>query len=65
MNPTFRAVFFTAVGITVFSFATSLYLAAQSNLSREQTQIFNTCNKLSMGGSLAVFGLLARRKLTS
>jgi uncharacterized membrane protein YczE len=65
MNPTFRAVFFTAVGITIFSFGTSLYLAAQPNLSREQIQIFDTCNKLSMGGSLAVFGLLARRKLSA
>jgi hypothetical protein len=63
MNSNFRIVFFTAVGITICSFCTSLYLAAQLHLSREQAQIFDTCNKLSTGGSLTVFGLLTRRKL--
>ncbi len=62
MNSTFRTVFFTVVSIVVCSFGTSLYLSAQPHLSKEQSEIFSTCNKLSMGGSLAVFGLLARRK---
>jgi hypothetical protein len=63
MNPTFRTIFFTTVAITVYSFGTSLYFSAQPHLSKEQAQIFDNCNKISMGGSVAVFGLLARRKL--
>jgi sulfite exporter TauE/SafE len=63
MNSSFRIVFYTAVGITMFSFGTNLYLASQPDLSQVQTQIFDTCNKVSMGGAFAIFGLLARRKL--
>jgi hypothetical protein len=65
MNSTFRPIFFTTVSITVCAFGTSLCLAAQPHLSKEQTQIFDNCNKISMGGSLTVFGLLARRRLTA
>jgi hypothetical protein len=62
MNSSFRVVFFTTVGITMFSFGTSFYLAVQPRLSQEQTQIFDTCKQISMGGSLTIFGLLTRRK---
>jgi hypothetical protein len=65
MNSTFRTIFFTTVGITLCTFGTSLYLANQPHLSPEQIQIIGNCNKISMGGSLAVFGLLARRKLSA
>jgi hypothetical protein len=65
MNSNFRVVFFTTVGITICAFGTSLYLAAQPQLSNEQTQILDNCSKLWMGGSLTVFGLLARRKLSA
>jgi hypothetical protein len=65
MNPTFRVVFFSTICITLCTFGTSLYLANQPHLSPEQTQIVDNCNKISMGGSLAVFGLLARRKLSA
>jgi hypothetical protein len=65
MNSTFRTVFFTAVVITISTFGTSLYLSAQPRLNKEQTQIVDNCNKISMAGALTVFGLLARRKLTA
>ena len=65
MNPIFRTVFSTTIGITICAFGTSLYLAAQPQLSKEQIQVFDNCSKLSMGGSLTVFGLLARRKLSA
>jgi hypothetical protein len=63
MNPNFLLIFSTTVGITIFAFCSTLYLAAQPQLSQEQIQIFDNCNKISMGGTLTIFGLLARRKL--
>jgi hypothetical protein len=58
INATFRLVFLTVTGITVFSGITCLGLAAQQNLTPQQLRVFETAQVTWQTGTGALLGLL-------
>ena len=58
---TFKLVFGTVVGLTMLSGGTAFSLAAQEQLSPQQTRVFETCSATWQMGVGAVFGLLGSK----
>jgi hypothetical protein len=61
VKPAFQMVFSTVIFLTLLSGASSLWLAAQKNLSAEQARVFETCNTTWNMGIGAIFGLLGSK----
>jgi hypothetical protein len=61
ITPVFKLVFFTVLGLTLLSGATSLCLATQSSLSAQQNRIFESCSTTWQMGVGAIFGLLGSK----
>jgi hypothetical protein len=58
----FQQVLYTVVLLTILSGSTAVYIAAQPQPSKEQVKLCDTFAKVFVGGTVTVFGLLARRK---
>jgi hypothetical protein len=61
ITSTFKLVFGTVVGLTMLSGGTAFSLAAQEQLSPQQTRVFETCSATWQMGVGAVFGLLGSK----
>lgn len=62
-NQSFQLIFSTVVFLTVLSGGVSLWLSTDSELSPQQTRVFETCNTTWNMGIGAIFGLLGSKKL--
>lgn len=58
VTATFRLVFLTVTGITIFSGITCLILAAQPDLTPQQLRVFETAQMTWQTGSGALLGML-------
>lgn len=61
ITSTFKLVFGTVVGLTMLSGGTAFSLAAEEQLSPQQTRVFETCSATWQMGVGAVFGLLGSK----
>ncbi len=61
ITSTFKLVFGTVVGLTMLSGGTAFSLAAQEQLSPQQTRVFETCSATWQMGVGAVFGFLGSK----
>ncbi len=61
ITSTFKLVFGTVVGLTMLSGGTAFRLAAQEQLSPQQSRVFETCSATWQMGVGAVFGLLGSK----
>lgn len=61
ITSTFKLVFGTVVSLTMLSGGTAFSLAAQEQLSPQQTRVFETCSATWQMGVGAVFGLLGSK----
>lgn len=61
VTPTFQQVFFTVVCFTFLSGTVSIWLSSKSNLSPQQTRVFETCTNTWNMGVGAIFGLLGSK----
>lgn len=58
ITSTFKLVFYTVVGLTIFSGGTAFFLASQDHLSEHQNRVFETCSTTWQMGTGAIIGLL-------
>jgi hypothetical protein len=61
LNQAFQQVFFAVIFFTLLSGCSSIWLASQKTLSKEQSRIFETCNTTWNMGIGAIFGLLGSK----
>ena len=61
VNPAFQQVFFTVVCFTFLSGTVSIWLSSKTNLSPQQTRVFETCTTTWNMGIGAIFGLLGSK----